>query len=184
MMNIPIMLIAAAFPVLLMSGCAAAPEIAPEVGFPEAEAPRITAPEPAPEPEGPARDYEEITVYVVEPESRVEEPFGYIEVEYIEEGREGTQPRLAVSLGRAEIDHADTKWYFFEIRIDGKHYTWEGRESIPFVRGKDGLWWNEASVKLPESFEEDLIVTIHDRYARQEYRFTITRAVRRIEHGL
>ena len=156
----------------ILSGCASAPEITPKTAFPEPPAPVIE--EEKPLPRTPEAEEPRELVYTVEPNSRVEDTLGYMEVEYIE-AAEDEKPRIVVSLGRRDIEHADTEWYTFSFVIDGRRYTFEGRHSVPFVRGKDGLWWNEAEVRLPFTFAEELSVAVTDRYARRDYRFRVQR---------
>ena len=158
----------------LFTGCAAGPEIAPGTAIPEPPAPVIEERE-RPLPETPAEEDSPAAVYTVEPGPRVEDALGYVELEYVEENG-GGKPQVAVGFGRREIEHADTKWYTFTFIMDGRRYTLEGRHSVPFVRGKDGLWWNETMIELPFSFAEELAVVVTDRYAREEYRFRVERS--------
>ena len=156
----------------ILSGCASTPEITPEAAIPEPPVPVIE--EENPLPEAPERTEPRTVVYTVEPTPRVEDTLGYVEIEYIEAAGE-EKPRIAVGIGRKDIEHADTEGYVFSFVIDGRSYTMEGRHSVPFVRGKDGLWWNVAEVRLPFSFSEELSLVVTDQYARKEYRFRVKR---------
>jgi hypothetical protein len=159
----------------LLIGCGSGPEITPDTAIPEPPGPIIE--EKTPLPELPDKEEPPTVVYTVEPAPRLEDGHGYVELEYIEENG-GGKPQVAVGFGRREIGHADTKWYTFTFIIDGRRYTLEGRHSVPFVKGRDGLWWNETMIELPFSFTEELSVVVTDRYAREEYRFGVERTYR------
>jgi len=158
----------------ILSGCASEPEITPKTAIPEPPAPVIEQVRPLPE--LPEDEKPPTTVYTVLPTPHVEDALGYMKVEYVEAG-EGEKPQIAVGLGRRKIEHADFKWYTFNFVIDGRRYTLEGRHSVPYVRGKDGLWWNETMIQLPFSFADELSVAVTDRYAREEYRFRVERSI-------
>lgn len=164
----------------LLAGCAAVPEVAPEAAFPDPPE-RVISEEKKPLPEAPDERDPPVIVYTIEPAPRVQDGLGYVQLEYFEDADGNTdeeKPRIAVGLGRREIEHADTEWYTFTYIIDGTRYVKEGRHSVPYVRGKDGLWWNEATMSLPFRFAEELAVVVTDRYARKEYRFQVKRTLK------
>lgn len=84
---------------------------------------------------------------------------------------------LTIHIGHKDIEGANTKWYTYNLVIDGKEYVKKGKNSVPFVRGRHDYWWNEEVWHLPKPLGREGVLTIYNDYAKSEYRFRIRKEV-------
>lgn len=152
--------------------------------------------EPAPEPEKTIR-----ITYPILPQARYEDRFGYIGLEYLtreevlakiktrldkrgadsddyqrEYGKVPEGGHLIINIGRSDLMHANTRWYFYTVAKDGETRIERGGvEGIPNIKGRDGNWWNVVTVPLKFLVEETIEVKIRDTMEELEYTFAVNR---------
>lgn len=121
-----------------------------------------------------------IISYIITPEEGYQNGDGYMKIDFEPsvEGEEGLQKgKIIVNIGHKKIDGANTKWYGYEVSLDRRLLTKQGKTSVPFVRGEDGFWWNEEILMLPEPIKKKIELTIIDEYKETEYFFTIVKEI-------
>ena len=153
-------------------------------------------PEPEPEPEKVIR-----ISYPILPQERYDDAYGYIGLEYLtrpevldkiktrldkrnadsddyerEYAKVPDGGHLIIHIGRSDLMHANTRWYYYTVVKDGKvRIERGGVEGIPNIKGRDGNWWNIVTVPLETLIEEEIEVKVMDSEKELEYTFTITR---------
>lgn len=146
----------------------------------------------------------ETITYDMGPGERQEDAYGYISLTYrtaeevirdkaveldIEPGDASGMQRLlkmvpaggliTIDINRKDLLHANTKWYSYALQFanDKTISRKKGQESIPFVKGRENLWWNTDEMPVPRPLEGSLTLCVEDAKNGKTYCFTITRNV-------
>ncbi len=135
----------------------------------------LPEPEPVEPPEQRTRQQRPETVtrvvYTVSPEEGYQTGKGYVRIEYEPEDK-GT---IIIHLGHKEIERANTKWYSYMFEVNGKKYTKKGKNTVPFVRGRNNYWWNEDEFHVSLPVQQRGLFSVIDEYAGTVHRFIIER---------
>ena len=92
---------------------------------------------------------------------------------------------LIVSLGRKVLENAISRWFQFTLTEGSMRlFQKNGVEDIPFVPGKDQLWWNVLKLEIREEWTSPLDFTIQDTYLNQLYHFRIIKDTREVSDDL
>ena len=146
----------------------------------------------------------ETVTYSIMPDNRIDDVYGYIGLEYrtaretvedkikvlnVDPGDSARQAQLiketpaggiiTININRKELLHANTKWYSYSLQFanDNDVLRRKGAESIPFVKGREDLWWNTDIMPVQKPLENSLTLCVEDSKIGRKYCFTITRQV-------
>jgi len=86
---------------------------------------------------------------------------------------------IGFHIGRTELENAISRWFRFTLMEGSRRiFRRNGQEDIPYVPGRDQLWWNDLTFEIKEEWESPLEFTAADNYLNREFRFSIIREVR------
>ena len=128
--------------------------------------------------------------WVILPESILRDSLGYVQIKYTPEevtfekifggkrvqelARGGT---ILITLGRTKNEQANTRNFEYSLKNPSSVEALKvrGKDLIPNVPGRDGLWWNEETLYIVDSIDTELVLEIYDRLNRSSYGFIIKR---------
>jgi len=86
---------------------------------------------------------------------------------------------IGLHIGRTELENAISRWFQFTLMEGTRRiFRRNGQEDIPYVPGRDQLWWNDLTFEIKEEWESPLEFIAADNFLHREFRFSIIREVR------